>query len=145
LRLVEIGDRIVFYGSLRPRYGTQRHLGIESMVEYIGPARWRGALHDLGPYPAFLHGEHQVVGDLYRVTDDRIAAVLDPFEGYDPSDLAGSHYLRERIELLDPIDEAWIYRYLGAPPPGTLVEHGDWQAHLDATNRDGTLGPTAGP
>jgi hypothetical protein len=31
------------------------------------------------------------------------------------------------------------------PPAGTLVESGDWVAHLEAANRDGTLDPAAGP
>ena len=142
---MEVGDHIVFYGSLRTPYRTRLNLGIDGMVTYLGPARWRGALHDLGTYPAFVDGERRVVGDLCRVTDGRLAGILDPFEGYDPTDPEGSHYVRERIELAHPQGRAWIYRFVGTPPSGTLVESGDWVAHLEAANRDGTLDPAAGP
>jgi gamma-glutamylcyclotransferase (GGCT)/AIG2-like uncharacterized protein YtfP len=142
---VDTGDLIVFYGSLRPPYKTRHHIGIDHMVEHIGQARFLGALHDLGAYPAYVRGDHEVVGDLYRLIDDRLATVLDPFEGYDPNDLAASHYTREQIRLVDPPVSAWIYRYLATPPPGSLVPSGDWVTHLNASGRNGTLDPTGGP
>jgi len=114
------------------------------MVEAVGPARFRGALHDLGTSPAFATGHHELVGDLCRVTDERLASILDPFERYDPANPAASRYVRERIRLIDPAVDAWIYRFVAQPPPGPLVASGDWVSHLSRSGRDGTLGPTAG-
>ena len=140
-----VGDLIVFYGSLRPPYETRTRIGIESMVEWIGPARFRGALHDLGTYPAVVAGSDVVAGDLFRVVDDRLAVVLDPFEGFDPDDPDGSLYVREQIELVTPECVAWVYRHRGVLSDETLVQHGDWVAHLRAAGRSGTLGPDGGP
>jgi gamma-glutamylcyclotransferase (GGCT)/AIG2-like uncharacterized protein YtfP len=142
---MDTGDFIVFYGSLRVPYETRARIGIDAMVEHVGGARFAGSLHDLGRYPAVVGGPQEVVGDLYRVIDDRLAGVLDPFEGFDPHDPAGSHYLRERIRLIDPEVSAWIYRFCGVPPAGSLVAGGDWVTHLAGRGRSGTLGPDAGP
>ena len=143
--MVRSGDHIVFYGSLRPPYETRRRIGIDAMVRHVAPARLRGALHDLGSYPAFVHGVGEVAGDLFEVVDDRLAAVLDPFEGFDPADPSGSPYVREIIDVVDPRLPAWIYRYMGRPPPGSMVPGGHWVALLIEKSRDGTLGPRDGP
>ena len=142
---MEAGDHIVYYGSLRPPFATQRRLGISGMVEHVGPARVGGVLHDLGAYPAYVAGEGDVVVDLYRVRDGGLAEVLDPFEGFDPADPEGSHYVRERVDIRGRRVTAWIYRYNGTPPPASVVESGDWVRYLAEQRRDGTLGPDGGP
>ena len=43
-----------------------------------------------------------VCGELHAILDPDVLAVLDAFEGYDPRIAAGSDYLRERVELLEP-------------------------------------------
>ncbi len=142
---MQVGDRIFFYGSLRARYDTQRRIGIASMVRHLGPAEVRGTLHDLGAYPALAAGPGVVAGDLFEILDARLAAVLDPFEGFDPADPDGSLYVRERVALLDPVGAAWAYRHRDDLDPVTIVPGGDWVAHLDSAGRDGTLGPDGGP
>jgi gamma-glutamylcyclotransferase (GGCT)/AIG2-like uncharacterized protein YtfP len=142
---VHVGDLIFFYGSLRPPFDTQRRIGIVSMVRHLGPARVRGALHDLGAYPALTVGTGIVAGDLYEIIDGRLADVLDPFEGFDPTNHAASRYIRERVDLVTPAGIAWVYRHrrtLGSSP---IVASGDWVAHLRRAGRDGTLGPDGGP
>ncbi len=142
---MQVGDRIFFYGSLRPPFDTQRRIGIASLVRHLGSARVRGTLHDLGAYPALTEGPGVVVGDLYEVADDRLADVLDPFEGLDPEDPAASLYLREELDLVTPAGTAWVYRHHRPLDPETMVSSGDWVTHLRNAGRDGTLGPDGGP
>jgi gamma-glutamylcyclotransferase (GGCT)/AIG2-like uncharacterized protein YtfP len=142
---VQVGDRIFFYGSLRPPYDTQRRIGIASMVRHLGRAEVRGTLHDLGAYPALAVGAGVVVGDLYEVVGAGLADVLDPFEGFDPANPGASLYVRERIVLAAPEGVAWVYRYRGLLDPPTAIVGGDWVAHLAETGRSGTLGPDGGP
>jgi gamma-glutamylcyclotransferase (GGCT)/AIG2-like uncharacterized protein YtfP len=142
---VKAGDHIVYYGSLRPPFATQDRLGVGDLVDYAGPARVGGVLHDLGAYPAYVAGEGDVVVDLYRIRDARLAEVLDPFEGYDPEAPDASHYVRERVDVRGRTVTAWIYRYNGTPSPASVVESGDWVQYLAEQRRDGTLGPDGGP
>ena len=114
------------------------------MVELVGPASVRGALHDLGADPAFVAGDDEIRVDLYRVADAALARVLDPFEGFDPGNPAASPYVREQVPVVEHTSRAWIYRYNGTPA-GPRVDGGDWVAHLAREARDGTLGPDAGP
>ncbi len=142
---MQVGDCIFFYGSLRPRYDTQRRIGIASMVRHLGSAEVRGALHDLGAYPALAAGSGPVLGDLYEVLDSGLSAVLDAFEGFDPSNPSASLYVRERVDLVAPAGVAWVYRHHHPLDPATIVASGDWVAHLRDAGRDGTLGPDGGP
>lgn len=141
-------ERLVVYGSLMrglPGPGAAAgdlldRLGVGPGLERIGECRVSGRLFDLGPYPALrpaaAGADEVVVGELHRVLDSGIFAVLDAFEGFDPTDRAGSDYLRERIALLEPRDgEAWIYVYNREPDPGRRIPGGDWRRHL-AERRD---------
>lgn len=142
---MQVGDSIFFYGSLRPPYDTQRRIGIASMVRRLGRAEVRGTLHDLGAYPALTAGAGIVIGDVHEVIDARLAAVLDPFEGFDPANPESSLYVREQVDLTSPEGVAWVYRYRGSLDSSTIVAGGDWVLYLDEAERDGTLGPDGGP
>ena len=142
---MHVGDWIFFYGSLRPVYGTQRRIGIASMVRHLGPAEVQGTLHDLGDYPALVAGSGVVRGDVYEIIDAGLAAVLDPFEGFDPAAREASLYVRERCDMVTPAGVAWVYRYRLAVDSSTVVASGDWVTYLDEAGRNGTLGPDGGP
>jgi gamma-glutamylcyclotransferase (GGCT)/AIG2-like uncharacterized protein YtfP len=93
-------------GQLRERCWPHRPLAVE-------PATVRGALYDLGPYPALVPGEDLVAGELWRIAEEHIAATLaalDRVEGFAnrPDDL----YRRVNIECRTAagIEPAWTYQ-----------------------------------
>ncbi len=109
-------------------------LGIGAGFRRVGVCRVPGVLFDLGPYPALRPARSEadsVCGELHAVLDPCALERLDAFEGFDPQDPAGSDYLRERIELLEPRGmRAWIYVYNREPEVSRRVMPGDWRAHL---------------
>lgn len=134
-------DWLVVYGSLMrglpaPEFGRDLldQLGIGDGLRRVGVCRVPGALFDLGRYPALRPARSDtdsVCGELHAILDPRALGVLDAFEGFDPQDPAGSDYLRERIELLEPRGLcAWIYVYNREPDASRRVMPGDWRAHL---------------
>ena len=43
---------ILFYGTLMRGFELRRRTGIEALLRFVGTGAARGALFDLGPYPA---------------------------------------------------------------------------------------------
>lgn len=137
------GEWLVVYGSLMRDLPAPHatgetdlldRLGVGAGLRRVGPCRVAGALFDLGPYPALRRGpgdDGAVCGELHAILDPAVLAVLDAFEGFDPRDPAGSDYLRERIELLEPSGvHGWIYVYNRPLDPNRRIESGDWRVHL---------------
>lgn len=114
-------------------------LGVGAGLRRVGSCRVGGRLFDLGAYPALRRSPQDtgsVCAELHAILEPDVLAVLDAFEGYDPRNAAGSDYLRERVELLEPRGvSAWIYVYNRAPDPILRIESGDWRAHLAERGR----------
>jgi gamma-glutamylcyclotransferase (GGCT)/AIG2-like uncharacterized protein YtfP len=99
----------------------------------LGPASVPGRLYDLGEHPgAILNAPatHRIHGDVLQLpTDSGILDKLDRYEDYNPSDQAGSLFLRLRCEaeLTDGrLIPCWIYVYNRDPGTAALVAHGDY-------------------
>jgi gamma-glutamylcyclotransferase (GGCT)/AIG2-like uncharacterized protein YtfP len=124
------GPELIFlYGTLMRPYPTQRRLGVEQMLEYLGPDAVAGQLHDLGPYPALVPGPGQVQGQVFAVVQTQAFDILDRFEGCLPGDPDRSEYLRELWPLTRRPASAWVYVF-NRPVRGLpLVPGGDWAAH----------------
>lgn len=89
---------------------------------YVGPARVRGTLLDLGPYPGLVEGRGAVRGEIYRLDRPELLPVLDREEGY--------NFERCRVLVTRPDGQrrrAWAYRYRGARERAALIEHGDYR------------------
>jgi gamma-glutamylcyclotransferase (GGCT)/AIG2-like uncharacterized protein YtfP len=143
---VAAGDLLVVYGTLLSGLGHQERLGVVRGLELVGPCRVRGALFALGWYPGLvLDGgapalaagdgstavpEGLVTGELFRVLDPAVVAVLDRFEGFDPASPDTSEYLRVRVRVVEPEVDAWVYAYVGPRHPDDHLTHGDWRRHL---------------
>lgn len=114
------------YGTLRPRLAGAAQRRLLAELSWAGPATVRGALHDLGAYPALVEGPGLVHGDLLHVEHERALAALDAYEechGYDPL------YVRREVMATRPdggMVRAWAYVYLRPIESAPLVPGGDF-------------------
>jgi gamma-glutamylcyclotransferase (GGCT)/AIG2-like uncharacterized protein YtfP len=120
------GDRLAVYGLLRPACDGLDRLDVRARVRPLRPCRIPGRLIDLGGHPGLLAEPGEVAGDLLAILDPDVGAVLDGFEAFDPADPQGSLYRRERIGLLRPRVQAWVYLWNGPAEAGPLIASGDW-------------------
>jgi gamma-glutamylcyclotransferase (GGCT)/AIG2-like uncharacterized protein YtfP len=104
---------------------------LEGQALYLGTARVRGRLHDLGDYPVLIAAADPgewVTGELYSLpAPRRILAWLDRYEGCAAARRGA--FTRVRCDVFSrraPPRPAWVYRYalplVGAP----RIESGDY-------------------
>jgi gamma-glutamylcyclotransferase (GGCT)/AIG2-like uncharacterized protein YtfP len=129
-------DSLLFvYGTLRPFVAIPMARWLAAAAHYVGPARARGRLYDLGPYPAMhsARGRRQwVVGDVYRVASPRVLRVLDLYE-------AGASAVRPRfVRVRCTVTlarggrrSAWVYLYRPRVRRAPRIVGGDYRRHLD--------------
>jgi len=116
-------NRVVVYGSLKRGFGNHRLL---ETAEFVGPCVFRGTMYSLGGFPAVsLHGDTQIVGELYDV-DDATLSRLDGLEGFRGHG-ERNWYEREKIETNK--GPAWVYtqdadQQLSSYP---IVKSGVWE------------------
>lgn len=122
-------DLLFVYGSLRigECNDIERKSPIGS-VEYKGQDKINGLIYWIGAgwYPGLKteQGNYdsrapKVVGDVFEIKTDEVAAMLDAYEGY-PS-------LYDRVEVETEGGRiVWVYTYNGGVKEYELVESGDW-------------------
>jgi gamma-glutamylcyclotransferase (GGCT)/AIG2-like uncharacterized protein YtfP len=117
------------------RPGRQR---VDSKLVFAGRGRIRGALFDLGIYPAAVPAEDDSVvrGELYEMLDPpTVLAVLDEIEGFRAAEPERSLYLRSLADVtLDEgrVEPAWVYFYNAPLGRAHRIESGDYLEHLNA-------------
>lgn len=127
-------DLLFVYGTLRPDSDHPIGRLLADYAERIGPAVVRGAMYDLGAYPAAVPegagdaalaaargGSREIRGELLRLRDPSLLRTLDLYEGFE--------FVREQrtVELWDgsPV-EAWVYVYHGPLDGAPRVASGSW-------------------
>ena len=121
------------YGTLRRDPTHELYHLLARHARFLGDARVRGRLFDLGEYPGMTVEESNgyVSGELYEVTSDwpYVIARLDEYEGCTADDVQPHEYRRELVEALRPVGEpitAWAY-VLNRDPRGLpVIESGDY-------------------
>ena len=124
-------ERIFLYGTLR-RGGTRDVLRHYEGAVFVGPARVRGVLHDLGDYPGLRLADDDgwVLGESFDVSA-RALALLDEWEGIGETD----EYRRVRLSVVrdDAVEICWGYEAAAWKCAGRpVIPSGDWLAHAAA-------------
>jgi gamma-glutamylcyclotransferase (GGCT)/AIG2-like uncharacterized protein YtfP len=131
------------YGTLLP--GLCRHDAMQG-ARWLGQARVRAQLYDLGPYPGLIlppapSAETTWVWGQVAEVDDALLARLDAIEAYDPVRPEQSEYVRQRCDAHlqprskadTPVVSAWVYVYNRSVANARRIDHGDYLRHLDET------------
>jgi len=126
-----MSEFIFLYGSLMRGFEMHEGLDLPSMTVFLGEARCKGTLYDLGKYPGMtLEGNGRVRGELYRVRNENAMDVVDRHEGYYPESRRESTYVRRLEEMVDRDLMAWVYVYNGPTNGQDVIDSGSWRDHL---------------
>jgi gamma-glutamylcyclotransferase (GGCT)/AIG2-like uncharacterized protein YtfP len=116
------------YGTLMR--GFRLHRLLEGRAVYVTRGQVRGRIMDLGSYPgAVSDAEATFHGEVYRVADPALWAVLDSAEG--------PQYHRREVTVRSEDGRelaASIYWYVGPLDRGVPIPGGDYRAHAPATS-----------
>ena len=114
---------VFVYGTLR-KGQPNRAVMEPHLVADLGEGQIRGAMYDLGLFPAVtLEEDGLVTGEWVRVTDEGLAR-LDRLEGYP------SFYDRAIVSDTTNVLRGWVYCMARRKVDGyERVESGDWVAY----------------
>jgi gamma-glutamylcyclotransferase (GGCT)/AIG2-like uncharacterized protein YtfP len=125
------------YGSLRSGFKSQAYEYISRFFNFVGEAKVKGQLFDLGQYPAGIPADKEafIIGELYEIKNIHefswAIGQLDDYEGINVEPGEKQLFRREQTDVFidDKIVKAWIYWYNGdvsGKPPissGDLIEY----------------------
>ena len=128
-------DRVFFYGTLMSGFRRPGRERIESKLQPEGRGWIRGALFDLGIYPAAIPAsDGRVRGEIHRMMDpDGVLSVLDDIEGYRASEPDASLYTRAETPVTfddGHVATVWVYFYNAPLGRAQRIESGDYLEHL---------------
>ncbi|TLS77087.1 gamma-glutamylcyclotransferase [Mariprofundus erugo] len=110
-------EYIFVYGTLRKALATPMHDLLARHCHYVGEGAMTGRLYDLGDYPGAIesaHRDERVYGELYRLADPQLLALLDDYEGCTPAHAEPREYVRKAIPVIlheAPPVTAWVYLF----------------------------------
>lgn len=105
------------YGTLMQPFDTSMNCYLQRHSRFLGAAEVKGRLYDLGRYPGLrLDGVvgRSICGHVYKLDrPGEVLAILDRYEGYDPSRPEAGEYRRTRINLDwgGQVLLCWVYLY----------------------------------
>jgi gamma-glutamylcyclotransferase (GGCT)/AIG2-like uncharacterized protein YtfP len=132
-----VGELVFFYGTLMAGFDRRRRAGIDEKLRYVGRAAIRGAMFDLGLYPAVIPAsDGRIWGEVYEMSEPAtVLAALDEIEGYRHDDPDRSLYTRLRTEVTLPdggTAQAWVYFYNAPLGKAPRIASGDYLEHVKA-------------
>lgn len=121
------------YGSLRKGFQSPAYDYISRFFKFIGVAKVKGKLYDLGTYPAGVPSEEDcfIVGELYQAKNEHefswAIGQLDDYEGVDVETDEVQLYRRcaSQVFFNDETIQAWIYWYKGEIAGKPEITSGD--------------------
>ena len=126
------------YGSLRSGFRSPVYEYISRFFKFIGDAKVKGKLYDMGSYPAGVATQDDtwIIGELYQAKNEHEFAwaigQLDDYEGVAVEADEIQLYRREITEasFQDQKIPAWIYWYNGDIGGRPLIASGDLMDYL---------------
>jgi gamma-glutamylcyclotransferase (GGCT)/AIG2-like uncharacterized protein YtfP len=135
------GDCIFVYGTLRR--GERADLSKQFYaygVDFVAKDKINGKLYHLGSFPGvkgvnpeFTPSRPVVTGEVFRVRDLSIAALLDAYESYNPDSPTTGLYNRSQVETEEG-RTVWVYTYNHPVIEDQRIEGGDWCKNRDTVN-----------
>jgi gamma-glutamylcyclotransferase (GGCT)/AIG2-like uncharacterized protein YtfP len=128
-------DRVFFYGTLMSGFRRPGRERVEPQLQPEGRGWIRGALFDLGIYPAAIPAsDGRVWGEIHRMRDPFVVlSVLDEIEGYCESEPDASLYTRAETPVTfddGHVATVWVYFYNAPLGRAQRIESGDYLEHL---------------
>jgi gamma-glutamylcyclotransferase (GGCT)/AIG2-like uncharacterized protein YtfP len=144
---VKKGDFIFVYGTLRRGQRAdlqkqQHNFG----VTFCGEDRINGLMYHLGAYPGlkllservFTPEFPVICGELFRIRETAMVAIMDAYEGYDADNPSQGLYNRHQV-VTEGGRTAWVYCYNFPVTSDQLIESGDWVKNPDPIVRERRL------
>ncbi len=131
--------QLFVYGSLRSGFHHPMYEYISRFFTFIGNAKVKGKLYDMGTFPAGLPAtdDHYIVGELYRIREPHefswAIGQLDDYEGVAAEADEVQLYRRELTEAY--VDgqtiPAWIYWFCCDVSGKPLIPSGDMMEYMN--------------
>jgi gamma-glutamylcyclotransferase (GGCT)/AIG2-like uncharacterized protein YtfP len=126
------------YGSLRSGFKSQAYEYISRFFNFVGEAKVKGQLFDLGQYPAGIPADKEafIIGELYEIKNIHefswAIGQLDDYEGINVEAGEKQLFRREQADVFinNKIVKAWIYWYNGDVSGKPLISSGDLIEYL---------------
>jgi gamma-glutamylcyclotransferase (GGCT)/AIG2-like uncharacterized protein YtfP len=136
--------KIFVYGTLRRR--APMHELLVPGARWLGVARARGRLYDLGAFPAFVPSRSArdvVHGELFEVIADDPERHMEAIDRYE-----GRAFRREEIPVeldgAEPVRAtAWAYCFIGSVRRARRIDSGDYLADRGVAPPLTPAGPAA--
>jgi gamma-glutamylcyclotransferase (GGCT)/AIG2-like uncharacterized protein YtfP len=112
-------ELLAAYGTLRRRSIFHKLPVAAARLRFFSCGLVGGRLFWQRTYPALVQDRGIARVELFRIVDPSVLADLDRYEGFDPSNLKASLFVRNQILLLNPPVQAWVYFLNRQIPRGT--------------------------
>jgi gamma-glutamylcyclotransferase (GGCT)/AIG2-like uncharacterized protein YtfP len=126
-----MSEYLFAYGTLKAGHAPPEIADAVEMLQYVGKAKVRGILFDLGEYPGAVldpTSANEISGEVFRFPEGAtVLERLDEYEGFDPASPDQSLFIRVLQSIaLDSgeIMQCWIYIYNRNPGPAPIIAHG---------------------
>jgi len=110
---------LAVYGTLRRRSVSHKLPMTAARLQFFGCGLIRGRLFWQRTYPALIQDRGIAQVELFRIVDPDVFGDLDRYEGFDPSNLRASLFIRTQALLLNPQVRSWVYFLNLQIPRGT--------------------------
>ena len=100
---------LAVYGTLRRRSIANKLPMAVARLQFFSRGLVRSRLFWQRTYPALIQDRGIAQVELFRIVDPSVLCDLDRYEGFEPTNLRASLFIRNQIQLLNPRVRAWVY------------------------------------